>query len=378
MKEIHVLHTFANESSVPYISWFAERAAKEGGIRYSFLLMHTERPAMLDEMAKYGFSCAWIPYDQHKRKRGLLRATPWLLYHMLKLRPDIVHCHMFDDTVAGLFAAWVARIKVRIMSRQDTGYHWNHAPRWVFMDRWNTDRATHIIAISTESRRHMVEKEGVDPKKITLVHNGIPPAFYTDQREETKVRLRERFGISDHHPVIGTVARFIGWKGYRHIVDAAVLIVREHPTARFLFCGHGPEEQQVRNWVKEAGLEANVVFTGWVARKDMASFMGILDLYLHAADMEPFGLIYPEAMMNAVPVVSTATGAALDAIEDGTNGILVRERNGAALAAGVERLLTLDRKSIGEAGKRTALEMYSFDTMWNGTVGLYRSALGMS
>ncbi|MFZ1333423.1 MAG: glycosyltransferase family 4 protein, partial [Flavobacteriales bacterium] len=124
-----------------------------------------------------------------------------------------------------------------------------------------------------------------------------------------------------------------------------------------------------------AGLKNNVVLTGWIDRTDMASFYGLLDIYLHAAVLEPFGLVYPEAMMNAVPVVSTSTGAAADAIKDGENGILVSERTPKALADGVERLLRSDHGSIGIAGKKTALEMYSFDVMWQGTVDLYRNAL---
>ncbi len=371
---MHVLHTFANESSVPYLSWFVDRA-RGTDMRYTFLLMHRERPAMMDEMREAGHACEWIRYDDSKRKRGMVRALPWAVARIRAHRPDIVHCHMFDDTVVGLRAARLAGVRRRVMSRQDTGYHWQHAQRWIFLDRANCRLASHIIAISEESRRHMVEQEGVPEEKITLVHNGIPPERYTRQHPARIQALRERFGITDHFPVIGTVARFIPWKGYRHIVDAAERIVKDHPRARFLFCGHGEQEEEVRRWVHEAGLDAHVVFTGWVDRTDMASFQGLLDIHLHAATLEPFGLIYPEAMMNGTPVVSTATGAALDAITDGVNGILVNEASGAALADGVERLLNADVKAIGEAGRRTALEMFSFSNMYEGTMRVYDKAM---
>jgi glycosyltransferase involved in cell wall biosynthesis len=374
-RPIHILHTFANNSSVPYLSWFAERARQEGGIRYSFVVMYPERPAMLDEMRALGFDCAWIPYDDRKRKRGLLRALPMLWRHMRRMRPDIVHCNLFDDSLPGLLAAWLAGIKVRVITRQDTGFHWYHAPRWVFLDRWNARLATHVIAISGECRRFLTDKEGVPAEKVTLVHNGIPPVPHTRQTADMREALRQRFGIGTRRPVIGTVARFIEWKGYRHIVDAARMVVAEHPDACFLFCGTGPQEEEVRRWVVEARLERHVIFTGWIDRAAMPSFYGLLDIQLHAAELEPFGLLYPEAMMNGVPVVSTATGAALDAIQDGVNGILVPEASGAALAAGIQRLLAMDARSIGEAGRRTALQLFSFDTMWRGTIDLYHKAL---
>ncbi|MBK9421157.1 MAG: glycosyltransferase family 4 protein [Flavobacteriales bacterium] len=218
---MHVLHTFANNDSVPYLSWFAERAQREGGIRYSFLLLYPKPPAMMDEMHALGFDCTWIKYDHRHRKRGILKALPLLWWRILKAKPDIVHCHLFDDSLPGVIAAWLAGVKVRVATKQDTGFHWMHARRWVFLDQLITRLSTHVIAISGECRSFLIEKENAPPSKITLVHNGIPPERFTKQDPATIQRLRSHFGLTDQHPVIGTVARFIAWKGYEHIVDAA-------------------------------------------------------------------------------------------------------------------------------------------------------------
>ena len=150
---MHVLHTFANNGTVPYLTWFTDRAKREGAPRYTFILMVPERPPMIDEMRNKGFEVIWIRYDDSRRKRGLLRALPLLWWHMLRIRPDIVHCNLFDDSLPGLIAARCAGIRRRVLTRQDTGYHWMHARRWVALDRWNNRMATHIIAISAENRR---------------------------------------------------------------------------------------------------------------------------------------------------------------------------------------------------------------------------------
>jgi len=372
---MHVLHTFANNSAVPYLSWFAERAAQEGNVRYTFLVMYPERPAMLDEMRVLGFRCEWIRYDDRKRKWGMIKALPQLWWYMMSNRQDVVHCNLFDDTLPGLLAAWAAGIKVRITTRQDTGYHWVYAPRWVFLDRWNTRLSSRVIAISGECRRFLLEQEKAPKHKVALVHNGIPPERFTRQRPEAKARLASRFRTEGRSPVVGTVARFIPWKGYRHIVDAAARLVERHPDALFLLCGEGEQQEAVRAWVREAALERNVVLTGWIDRQDMASFYGLLDIYLHAAELEPFGLVYAEAMMNGVPVVSTPTGAALDVIESGTNGILVPRATGVALSEGMELLLRSGPAAIGEAGRITALERFPFEVMWKGTMDVYGNAL---
>lgn len=374
-RPLHVMHVFATSGSVPYLTWFAQRAKREGDVRFTFLVMYHERPAMMDEMPALGFDCHWIRFDPAKRKRGMLKALPWLWWHMLRYRPDVVQGHLFDDTLPAMIAAWAARIKLRVYTRQDSGYHWNYTPRWVFLDKLVARFAHRIIAVSGDVRDHMTRNERIAPEKIAVVHHGIPPERYTRPDPGIMARLKARFGTVDRRPVIGTLARFIEWKGYEHIVNAARILVQRHPGARFLFCGTGPQEKQVRQWVKEYGLEDHVVFTGWVERDDVPSLYGIFDIYLHAADHEPFGFVYAEAMMAGVPVVSTPTGAALDAIEDGVSGILAKERTGAALADGVERLLRSDGAAMGKAGQAIALRMFAFDGMYDGHMALYREML---
>lgn len=372
---MHVLHTFANNTTVPYLSWFTERAVREGSPHYSFIILYPERPRMIDEMRAKGFKAIWVRYDDRKRKRDMLRAVPILWWHMLRLRPDIVHCNLFDDSLPGLIAARLAGIRRRVITRQDTGFHWLHAPRWVALDRWNNRQATRIIAISEENRRFIVEREGAPAAKTTLVHNGIPAEIFTRQDDATIARLRERFGIPPGHIVIGNVARYVEWKGHRHVIAAAARIAADHANVRFLFCGNGALRPEMEQLARQLGVLDRIVFIDRIEPADMPSFYRLLDIYIHGATLEPFGLVYAEAMMNGVPVVSTRTGAALDAITDGRNGILVPEASGASLAHGVERLLNMDRRAIGEEGRSTALRMFAFDRMWQGTKDLYRDLM---
>lgn len=372
---IHVLHTFANNSSVPFLTWFARKAAQEGRLRFSFLVMHNERPALLDEMTALGHACHWIPFDQEHRKRGMIGALPRLWWHMRRLRPDVMHGHMFDDALPGLIAARAAGIKARVITRHDTGYHWKYTPRWVFVDRFNARLATDVIAISSEGREHLIGNERLDPSRISLVPNGVPLDFADQVSDTTVQRLRARFDLRPEHTVIGTVARFIEWKGYRHVVDAARSLVAERPELRFVFCGTGQQETEIRTLVHAAGLDAHVVFTGRVEPADMASLYRIFDLLLQAPDHEPFGFVYAEAMLCGTPVVSTRTGAARDGITHGIDGILVEQRSGAALAAGVQQALCMDRRALSEAARTKARAVFGFDGMWNGYLRVYEQAL---
>ena len=371
----HVMHTFANNDGVPYLSWFMERAALEGDVHFSFLILFPTRPKMLEEIRSYGFECEWIKFDDKRRASGMFWAVPKMWWHMMRYRPDIVHGHLFDDTLPAMVAAFLARIKVRLFTRQDSCFHWNYAPRWVFLDRLNALLATRVIAVSEDTRTFTTEKEHLAASKVGMVHHGIPPGPFTTINENVKERLRERFGLHNSFPVIGTVARFIEWKGYRHIVEAAGVIVKSYPNAKFLFCGSGPQRAEIEKRVKDSGLQEHVVFTGWVDREDVPSLYRTMDVYLHAADHEPFGFVFAEAMMSGVPVVSTRTGGFADVVKDDRTGVVVNERSGKELANGVLSLLKKDPVAVGRAGCELALDRFSFDRMWAGYMAEYRMAL---
>lgn len=374
-RPLHVLHTFANNDGVPYMSWFMERAREEGHVRFSFLLLYPERPAMLDEIRAHGFQGEWIRFDPHHRKRGMLSAIPRMWWYMMRWRPDIVNGHLFDDTLPAMVAAFLARIKSRIVTRQDTGYHLYYAPKWIFMDRLVTRLATRVVAVSGQARDLMIQHEGAPPEKVGVVHHGIPTATYTKDLAQQASVLRRQYGLEGVYPVLGTVARLIEWKGHRHIIDAASILVRTHPGIRFVFCGTGPAEPELRRLVNEAGLSHHVIFLGWVDRRSIPALYQMMDIYLHAADHEPFGFVLAEAMMSGIPVVTTRTGGIIDVAVDGRSAIFVNERSGPALAEGVERISGLDPRKIGNAGRDVAREHFSFDSMWKGYMAEYRNAI---
>lgn len=375
--KLRIIHLMANNSSVPYFNWFADEARANPEVDLLFVALHKEYPGMIADMEARGSRCVWIPFDDRHRKRSMLSVIPKLYRLFRREKPDVVHVHLFDDAVPALVAARLANVRVRVITKQDTTFHWFYAPGGVKYDRLNNRNATHLVAVSEECRQFVLEKEKADPKKVSLIHHGIPIAALTVQREDRKQYLRDRFQTQDRF-VIGTVARLIEWKGYRHIIGAAELLVKKFPQLLFLFAGEGDQKAELEQLIREKNLEQHIQFTGWVDRADIPSFYGILDVYLHAAAFEPFGFVIAEAMANGAPVVSTATGAAADAIITGENGFLVDDRTPEALAAGIRFMLNADRKTIGTRGKQTAEEKFPIAKMWNGYLSLYRNALRSS
>jgi len=92
---------------------------------------------------------------------------------------------------------------------------------------------------------------------------------------------------------------------------------------------------------------------------------------------EGYGVVAREAMAYGRPVVASAVGGLVDAVEDGVTGLLVPPRDPAALKAAIERLLEDPelRDRLGLAGREKARRELSWDVSTAATIAAYEDAL---
>jgi len=324
-------------------------------------------------MKKFGCECHWVKYNSRSRKSQLILGTLRLFWLLLRIKPDIIHSHLFDDSLMSLIASKLAGVKKRFVTKADTGFHYFYTPRWVLFDRLNNRLATHIIAISTESQKFILEQEKADPRKVHLIHHGIPIDKLTEQNPAYKTEFTIKWRL-ENRIVIGVIARHIGWKGHKDIIIAAEKLAPEYPNILFLFIGNGDIKDEIERLVSLHNLYNNITFIGWVEPNRLPSLYGLMDIYVHAAKYEPFGLVIPEALANGVPVVSTKTGSALDAIEHKKSGYLC-EYDPDDIANGVRYMLTQNPGNIiGLEGKKVAEKFYTIDKMYANHLKLYKEA----
>lgn len=372
-RKTHIVFLMANNTSVPYFLWFAEKSMTNSNFKFSFVCLNSTNPLMIEQMKEFNCDCYWILFNNEKRKGSILKAIPQLYKLFKKIKPDIVHSHLFDDSLPSLIAAKIAGVKMRFITKQDTTFHWFYAPKAVLFDKLNNWLATHIIAVSEECKHFILEKEKANPEKTYLIHHGIPLDKLSLAKQEYKNELINKFNL-ENKIVVGTVARLIDWKGHKILLDVAQKVVEKNSNVVFLFVGEGELKNEIENIIKEKKISKNVILVGWIEREKIPSLYSIMDIYIHAAKYEPFGFVIAEAMLNAAPVLSSKTGAALDAIVHKENGYLVEYDDVPGFVNGIDYLLSNDRKLIGEKGRKTAVEMYNFDKMWTNHITLYENA----
>jgi hypothetical protein len=146
-----IVFVIANNSSVPYFKWFAERSAKNKEHQFCFVMLHSESPDMIVDAAQWGCECYWIPFNNEKRKSSMISSFFKLYQLFKKLKPDVVHSHLFDDSLPTLLAARLAMVRKRVITKQDTTFHYFYAPKWVIADKFNNWNATDLIPVSKEA-----------------------------------------------------------------------------------------------------------------------------------------------------------------------------------------------------------------------------------
>jgi glycosyltransferase involved in cell wall biosynthesis len=208
--------------------------------------------------------------------------------------------------------------------------------------------------------------EGVH-RRAFVVHDGMPvqEGRMTDE------------GRSAPNPLIGLIGRITPWKGQHVFLDAAALVYRAHPEARFLIVGsamfeEGDYERQVRSQCTKLGLDDVVEFTGF--RDDVPQVLAGLTVLVHASvNPEPFGQVVLEGMMAQKPVVATRAGGVVEVMVDGETGILVPVNDAPAMAEAILRLLDNPDEAarMARAGRRRAETMFSIERTARGVEAVY-------
>lgn len=366
------MYTMANNSFSEYFERFADMASRTEGIKVSFVCMYPEKPQMIDDLGRYGWKVHWIKYDDRRRKRGMLKASLQLLALFRKIRPDIVHSILFDDSVPALTAARLAGVKHRIISKCDTGFHHRYAPTWVKFDKYNNWIASHVITISQENDELVREIEKPAPHKLRLIHSGLDAHGVTHCTDEMKTFVRKKYGLDNYDHMVLKVARMIEWKGFRHLIGAAKRILDRYPKTLFILMGEGEQRPELEQMVRELGIEANVIFGGYVPRPELNGLYHNADVHVHAASLEPFGGVITEAMLNGLPLVTTPSGISKECIEHRKNGFLVQPE-AESVARGVLWVLDhpVEARAMGQAGRQTAQNEHTKEVNWKRHLNLY-------
>ncbi|MCX7626779.1 MAG: glycosyltransferase [Candidatus Sumerlaeaceae bacterium] len=296
----------------------------------------------------------------------------WELAHFIRAeRIDLVQTYGLRADTVGRIAAKLGGAPVIVSSIRsiDPWRKWWH----VWLDRLTSPLVDKFISNSEAGRQATIRREKYSPKRIAVVHSGVPCRnIPRDRREEI---LHELGVFPDAFPIVGVLANLREMKGHTDVVEALPAILERFPKAIFLFAGRDDSRGAIAEMARQRALDYAIRFLGYV--EDTTPLLAVMDIFLLPSHWEGLPAAIVEAMHAELPIITTGVGGIPELVRDGEEALLIEPRNPHQIAEAVCRLAT-DRalaRRLAAAAKARAQAEFSIEAMVRKTEQIYEELL---
>ncbi|MDQ4489537.1 glycogen synthase [Sinomonas sp. ASV486] len=312
---------------------------------------------------------------------------------------DLVHSHTWYANMAGHLASLMHGIPhvlsahslepLRPWKAEQLGGGYRLSS-WV--EKTAYEAANAIIAVSHGMRADILRcYPEVDPNKVKVVHNGIDVSLWG--RDEGTEHVRA-LGIDPAKPSVVFVGRNTRQKGVPYLLRAAAKLPADIQLVLCLGAADTPElaaETATLIDGLRAEREGVILIERMLPRAELIQVLSHATAFACPSIYEPLGIVNLEAMACGAAVVATATGGIPEVVDHGITGLLVPieqvtdgtgtptdpEKFVADFAAALEEVVSdpARAREMGEAGRTRAEANFSWDTIAQSTLEVYRSVL---
>src|SRR5712692_4434027 len=342
-----------------------------------------------------------IPFHVVNFRPGF--GSPWTLLQLpiavLRLarilrreRFDVVQTHVFATMMIGRPAAWLADVPARLAMIAGPFQLEAHTSRWIDRATWWMD--TTLIPSCEESVR-LCREMGIPDERLSLIYY-TPDHRRFDPARTVSSNMRKRFGWPESTMVVGMIAYFYprlsksrwipeyahgrGVKGHDDLINAAAIVLKQFPDAKFLLVGSGwtadgdKYQEEMKTMVRRFGLSDRVIFAGF--QENVNGILRELNVAVQASLSENLGGT-TEALLMECALVATRVGGMVDTDKDGETGVLVNASDPSDLARGIIQLLSDPQRAraLGTAGRKAMLERFTLDHTVSELANLYERLL---
>lgn len=182
------------------------------------------------------------------------------------------------------------------------------------------DNCTELIVPSLKTKEAL-ETYGLKNKNIYIIPTGLElETFDPNNKNQNQIdQIKKEYNLEDKF-VITFLGRIAPEKSIEVVIEAIKEVVAKQSNVVCLIVGGGPQLDELKELVKEEGIEDFIIFTGPKPAPMVPSFYHASDLFVSASISETQGLTYIEAMASGVPVIARHDEQLEDIIDDGVNG----------------------------------------------------------
>jgi len=223
-------------------------------------------------------------------------------------------------------------------------------------------RRAKFIVTCTRANSAYLQEICNDGAPIHTIYHGL------DTRRFAPSERERHHGVPRDRPMILAVGRFVEKKGFTYLVEACRLLKdRGYDFTCLLIGGADAYLNTVESLIKEFELEETVLIRGAVTQEELKQIYEQATLFalpcqiVQSGDRDGIPNVLVEAMALELPVVSTDVSGIPELIDDKVNGLLVPQKDAAALADAIEALLKSPslRRQLGKAAREKVCRRFN-------------------
>jgi len=270
---------------------------------------------------------------------------------------DAIHCHDWLTMKAGIKLKGETGTPL-VLTVHSTEYDrsgWLYPNQWfIDIEREGMEKADRIIAVSNFTKKIIVEKYGINPDKIAVIHNAVYP-------------------IEEGHKqdIVLFLGRLTIQKGAEFFLKAVQKVKDYEPDAKFVVAGAGDMLPRLIGQAIDLGISDHTIFTGRLSDEEVKHIYGISSVYVMPSVSEPFGITALEAISAGTPTIASKTAGFSEAF---VNCLKVDFWDTDEMANKIISLLRYDplRKTMAQEGKKE-IQLFTWDRVADKTIETYRS-----
>jgi len=268
---------------------------------------------------------------------------------------DAIHCHDWLTMKAGitLKEKTGTPLIITIHSTEYDRSGWLYPNEWfINIEKEGMEKADRIIAVSHFTKRVCIEKYGINPDKISVVHNAVYPIPEKHKQE-----------------IVLFLGRLTIQKGAEFFLRAAKKVKDYEPDAKFVIAGSGDMLPRLISQAIDLNISDCVIFTGRLTEEEVKHIYGIASVYVMPSVSEPFGITALEAISAGTPTIASKTAGFSEAFK---NCLRVDFWDTDEMANKIISLLRYDplHRTLAKEGKRE-IDVFTWENVANKTFDVY-------
>ncbi len=294
---------------------------------------------------------------------------------------DVVHAH---DWLTANAMIWIKQgrghkcvltIHSTEYARCGNSFPGGRSQRIRAQERAGTYWADRILAVSHATKSEIMWMYEAPEWKIAVGYNGVNPHRFDIELDPGGIK--RRYQIGPVNPTVLFCGRLTWHKGPDLLLAAVPSILKFYGNAKFVFAGEGEMRGELEARARHMGVADAVRFVGFRNGGELVDLFKMADVVCVPSRNEPFGIVVLEGWSARKPVVVSQNGGPNEYVSHEFNGLKIHPAPD-SVAWGLGTIFAdFDwGRWMGENGRRTVDEQFTWDKVSRSVLAVYFQALG--